>query len=690
MKSHTNFLFALAKSNEQIHIALNVLAISFIVLFSGLNSQILGQCGPGPCKVCQVSLTITSVEGGDIINGTSDISGNVDPGETGTGNDPLVISATTCGTISLSVELDFNWDEGNNVNWIHGISFFNSAGWIAAEGTIIPPDPGWIFLDEITGLCSGDTYGAGFYWDPPGGDCADSGNSSSYDGSNCIMSGGEESCEDNDAFLTDGDPSDNWGIDCSTDCPQFGFNLTYCPSGSGTVEEEISFFLTEDGETGGWAQGDGCIFELIFPITIESAGVQLPEFDEVICLGECFTLDAGEGCEDYIWSTGETSQAIEVCPTETSTYGVTVSGSEGCTIEGESTIQIEFCCEAEAGELSANTPVCPGASVDFSVTNFNDSDEYTEVVFVTDENGIIVEIFPDDSGSFISLLCGTFTIYSYNYLTAGDSPVPFIGMDISIIDCEANCCELEPFEIEFVDTEPPNFPNAPSDITYICIDDLPVMEDQIWDDNCAPSGLAIGIESGAANFCDGGTITRTWEAIDNCDNIETHVQTITIEPVAEAAFLNLPDDESVTCDNIPTAFPDLPYSNNLMGTCLIEGEATPTITEDFDPICGGTITIEYAFTDMCDRTIDHTQTITIEPAPEAIFQNLPADINLSCAEQSFTPENLMYTNSSLVCPIEGEAIPEIISDVDPLCGGTIMVTWAFTCLLYTSPSPRDS
>ncbi len=638
--------------------------------------DISAQCGPGACRVCQVTATITSVDGGDIVTGTADVNGNVNAGESGTAENPLVISATTCGTISLTVELDFIWDQGNQDNWIHGISFFNSPGWIAAEGTIIPPDPGWIFLNEITGVCSGVTYGAGFYWDPPGSNCGPSGNVSSYNGTDC---GNDNFCEEDETFLVDGDPSDNWGINCDTDCPQFGFDLTFCPSGTGTVDENITFFLTEDGETGGWFNTDGCIFELTFPITIESAGVQLPEFDEVICLGECFTLDAGEGCEDYVWSTGETSQMIEVCPTETTTYSVVVSGAEGCVIEGESTIQIEFCCEADAGELSADTPLCPGEDSNFSVINFFDDPDYTQAVFVIDENGIIIEIFPDESGTFTSAICGSFTIYSYNYLTAGAAPVPVIGLDISTIDCDVECCDLIPFEIEFEDTEAPSFPNAPGDITLICADDLTPMEDQDWEDNCAGTGTVMGVEDGTSEFCTGGTITRTWEITDDCDNTMTHVQTITIEPPLEAVFENPPEDETIACNAIPTMFDELAYSNGMMGSCLIEGMATPMVTEMYDPVCGGSILVEYSFTDICDRTINHSYTITIEPAPEATFTNPPADETVSCDAIPDMFVDLAYTNSEMgSCLIEGTATPEITEMFDPICGGTIVALYMFT------------
>lgn len=40
------------------------------------------------------------------------------------------------------------------------------------------------------------------------------------------------------------------------------------------------------------------------------------------CAGDVVTLDAGAGFESYLWSTGETTQTIQV--TETDEYSVTV------------------------------------------------------------------------------------------------------------------------------------------------------------------------------------------------------------------------------------------------------------------------------------------------------------------------------------------------------------------------------
>jgi hypothetical protein len=47
----------------------------------------------------------------------------------------------------------------------------------------------------------------------------------------------------------------------------------------------------------------------------------------------------------------------------------------------------------------------------------------------------------------------------------------------------------------------------------------------------------------------GGTQTITWTFTDDCGRTITHVQTITIDPAPQAAFVNPPADITLTCDD---------------------------------------------------------------------------------------------------------------------------------------------
>ena len=160
------------------------------------------QCGGNnePCELCDISAKITAIENATIVDGNSRISGNVQAGATKTGS-PMKIEATGCGVITLQIEVDFNWGQGESIAWIHGISYDSSNGWSAAEG--VNPGEGWIFVDSITGVCSSNTYGPGFFWDSE----EDDSSSFNPDTGNC--NGGISSLSYNEV---NNDPSDNLSL----------------------------------------------------------------------------------------------------------------------------------------------------------------------------------------------------------------------------------------------------------------------------------------------------------------------------------------------------------------------------------------------------------------------------------------------------------------------------------------------
>ena len=124
----------------------------------------------------------------------------------------------------------------------------------------------------------------------------------------------------------------------------------------------------------------------------------------------------------------------------------------------------------------------------------------------------------------------------------------------------------------------------------------------------------------------------------------SHTQNITVTPAAPPTFLNPPADLNVTCDNIPTGAPDLDYTNNENGSCLVMGTVAPTQSGTAD-ICGGTVSYTWDFTDICGNNVTHTQNITVTPAAPPTFLNPPADLNVTCDNIPTGAPDLDYTNN---------------------------------------------
>ncbi len=646
-------------------------------LFLGLRVYVYGQCsGSSTCQLCDIEATVTNVTNATIVDGTSTIgtlTGGADPYSSGTGTD-IVLEATGCGEITFDLELEFTWDQGTSISWIHGVSFSSTTGWSSAAG--VPPGGGWDFYNSVTGICSGNTYTDGYFFDDTGDD------DSSYDWffDDCLgipIFGITEA---------DGDPGDNWGVDCETDCPSFEFELTFCPDEAGDFSETVSFFITEDGESGGWVDSDFCNYELNFPVMITAAGVQIPE--ETLgpdCPGTCFTLDAGAGCDGYLWSTMETTQSIEVCPTEDASYQVTVSIDCGNDIMGEYMIDIEDCCDAEAGVISATpNPVCPGDMISVSISGFNNDPDYTEVYIIVGPDGTIIETGPVSGDfSFVPMECGSFTFVSYNYLTSGSASVPMIGDVYASLQCDfdTNCCDAEEVIISAEDNEAPiiSLPATPTPTCYQDWLDNFVIEDATFTDNCLADGTITGVDvtSMMPTVCDGGTIMIEYSITDDCGNINSQTLSIDIPPLMVADWvLPLPElSIDINCgDPVPPAN-DMLFDNGTPSPCQLSGGPVVPVESGNNPPdnCGDVLIRTWDATDDCGNVLTTlTQTITVVDTELPLFDALPTMLtDLMCDENLPVQETLTGTDNCGQATVSPSA-----SFTEDLCNGyTVTYEW---------------
>ena len=188
---------------------------------------------------------------------------------------------------------------------------------------------------------------------------------------------------------------------------------------------------------------------------------------------------------------------------------------------------------------------------------------------------------------------------------------------------------------------------------------------------------------GDPNCPNGSIITRTFTVTDACGNTATATQVITIEdstaPVTPAA----PGDLVVDC---PQDIPDAPV---LVASDACGGNIMSTVnSEIINRQCATRFTLVRTFTfdDGCGNTSSVTQNIevtdpgslTVEPLPDHIID---CEVNIQPQEflvQATSPCGNPPTVTSVINGPFGELG----------CPGTFYNV-VYTCLLYTSPSPRD-
>src|SRR5216117_2273032 len=187
---------------------------------------------------------------------------------------------------------------------------------------------------------------------------------------------------------------------------------------------------------------------------------------------------------------------------------------------------------------------------------------------------------------------------------------------------------------------------------------------------CLISGTVTSTLSALPGPC-GGSVTETWTFTDACNRTITQTRTITVDPAPPAVFAAAPPI-TVACGAAVTS--DLSYTNGASGTCLISGTVTSTLSALPGP-CGGPVTETWTFTDACNRTITQTRTITVDPAPIAVFAAAPP-ITVACG--AAVTSSLGYTNSaSGTCLISG-TVTSTLSALPGPCGGPVTETWTFT------------
>ncbi|OUS01871.1 hypothetical protein A9Q86_04275, partial [Flavobacteriales bacterium 33_180_T64] len=150
----------------------------------------------------------------------------------------------------------------------------------------------------------------------------------------------------------------------------------------------------------------------------------------------------------------------------------------------------------------------------------------------------------------------------------------------------------------------------------------------VFEGACAVSGVIEAELDVQYTEC-GGTITVSYDGVDSCDRIlSAGPYIITVDPAPIAEFEEVQDME-ITCEeaNVFEAG-SLSYTNGGTGVCEISGSVQGELSGAYTE-CGGTLEIDWTYTDDCQRTITAKKVITVLPAPIAEFDEVQ-DMEITC------------------------------------------------------------
>lgn len=169
--------------------------------------------------------------------------------------------------------------------------------------------------------------------------------------------------------------------------------------------------------------GSGCVITHTFNVTMDPAPIVFLGNDTTICAGDVIVLDAQNTGSDYLWSTSEVSQTIDVM--NPGTYWVQVTSSTGCTTVDS----IDVIVSSLPVVSLSDTTLCEGNTILLDATNANSLHMWNtganDPFIVVDTSGTYVVTVTNNNG------CTTVDSAEVNFVPF---PVVYLGPDTALCD----------------------------------------------------------------------------------------------------------------------------------------------------------------------------------------------------------------------------------------------------------------
>jgi hypothetical protein len=221
--------------------------------------------------------------------------------------------------------------------------------------------------------------------------------------------------------------------------------------------------------------------------------------------------------------------------------------------------------------------------------------------------------------------CGEVTLTWEDNQASGGCVLP-VGQYVRLYTAVDECGNESTFEqiLTLTDDVAPVFTAVPESYTAECIDEL-TYGDAAAEDNCSGVDLTLEVDT-VWGGCDATyDIVRTWTAIDNCDNVSTAEQIISVVDSEGPWFTFVPEDYTAECSD-DLVF-DMATAEDHCSDFTLEVE-----TDTLAGPCTGQFVIlrEFIATDACGNVSETTQVIMVEDTTAPEFTFVPADYTAEC------------------------------------------------------------
>ena len=363
-------------------------------------------------------------------------------------------------------------------------------------------------------------------------------------------------------------------------------------------------------------------------------------------LGEQGGAIAEEACSEVTWSNDFT--ALEA----------------GCGATGSASVT--FTAADDCGNATATTAV-------FTIID-TIAPDFTGSAFTYN---IACDLYNDSSLYDIAVndVCAFDTVFVSNIDTvSGGCPTGYLRTYTALDACGNSSTFMQ--AITLIDSVAPVFTDVPAGYVALCHEDHP-LEDAAATDNCdSDVTITVSADTTAGDCPQAYTVTRTFTAEDQCDNITTATQVIEVVDTLAPTFVELlPADTTVDCNAVPAA--DVLTATDLCDDVDVTF-AEDTAAGDCDDAY--TLTRTWSTADACGNATSHTQVVTVQDTLAPSIDTPASDLVVECDGMgnildylTWQSNNANATASDLCGSISwSSAVDSTFDDCNGSVGGSIV------------------